>query len=292
MEFTGNMVALVTPFRNGSLDLEAMAALIDRMLSGHISALVPCGTTGESPSLSHSEHDQVVAFVVETVAGKVPVIAGAGSNSTEEAIRLTKAAERAGAQAVLSVNPYYNRPSQAGLISHFAKIADCSSLPVMLYNIPARTGVALSIDSIAELAQHQNIQAIKDATGNVNHITATRERADLAILSGDDSLTLPMMALGASGVVSVLSNLLPRKMSELVRACLENEFAEARNLHERLHPLMQAMSLETNPLPIKTALAIQGRISEEFRLPLCPMGESSRKSLNRVLAPFADELGS
>jgi len=291
MEFTGNMVALVTPFRNGDLDLEAMAALIDRMLAGQISALVPCGTTGESPSLSHAEHDRVVSSVVEAVAGKVPVIAGAGSNSTEEAIRLTKAAERAGAQAVLSVNPYYNRPSQAGLIRHFAKIADCSSLPVVLYNIPARTGVALSIDTIAELGQHPNIRAIKDATGNVTNITPMRERTDLAILSGDDSLTLPMMALGASGVISVTSNLLPREMSKLVQACLENDIQTARNLHDRLHPLMLAMGLETNPLPIKTALAMQGRICEEFRLPLCPMAEGHRETLSRALAPYADELG-
>ena len=291
MEFTGNMVALVTPFRNGSLDLGAMAALIDRMLAGRISALVPCGTTGESPSLSHSEHDRVVASVVETAADKVPVIAGAGSNSTAEAIRLTKAAEQAGAQAVLSVNPYYNRPSQAGLICHFSKIADCSSLPVVLYNIPARTGVTLSIASIVELAQHPNILAIKDATGNVANITPMRERTNLAILSGDDSLTLPMMALGACGVISVLSNLLPRGMSKLVQACLENDIQEARNLHEGLYPLMQAMGLETNPLPIKTALAMQGRISEEFRLPLCPMAEGNRETLSRALAPFAAELG-
>lgn len=291
MEFTGNMVALVTPFRNGDLDLEAMAALIDRMLAGQVSALVPCGTTGESPSLSHAEHDRVVSSVVEAVAGKLPVIAGAGSNSTEEAIRLTKAAERAGAQAVLSVNPYYNRPSQAGLIRHFAKIADCSSLPVVLYNIPARTGVALSIDTIAELGQHPNIRAIKDATGNVTNITPMRERTDLAILSGDDSLTLPMMALGASGVISVTSNLLPREMSKLVQACLENDTQTARNLHDRLHPLMLAMGLETNPLPIKTALAMQGRICEEFRLPLCPMAEGHRETLSRALAPYADELG-
>lgn len=290
MDFTGNMVALVTPFRNGSLDLEAMAGLIDRMLSGDVSALVPCGTTGESPSLSHAEHDRVIAFVAEVAGGKIPIIAGAGSNATDEAIRLTKAAEKAGAQAVLSVNPYYNRPSQAGLIRHFSKVADCSSLPVVLYNIPARTGVSLSIDSIAELAQHPNIQAIKDATGNVNGITATRERTDLAILSGDDSLTLPMMALGACGVISVLSNLLPREMSKLVQASLANDFQIARRLHDKLHPLMMAMGLETNPLPIKTALAMQGRICEEFRLPLCPMAEGNRETLSRALAPYADEL--
>ncbi len=290
MEFTGNMVALVTPFRNGSLDLDAMAGLIDHMLSRSISAVVPCGTTGESPSLSHEEHDQVVAFVTEAVNGRVPVIAGAGSNSTSEAVRLTKAAEKAGATAVLSVNPYYNRPSQSGLFAHFSAVADCSALPVVLYNIPGRTGVALSMDTIAKLAEHPNIQAIKDATGTVENITPTRDCCDLAILSGDDSLTLPMLSLGAVGVVSVLSNLLPEQMSNLVQTARENDLAGARKIHERLFPLMRALGVETNPQPIKTALAIEGRIAEEFRLPLCRMADGNREMLVRALAGYSDEL--
>ncbi len=284
MEFAGNIVAIVTPFRNGAIDRAALAAHVERMLEGGVSGIVPCGTTGESPTLSHDEHDEVVELTLAAVRGRVPVIAGAGSNSTREAIRLTKAAEHAGAQAVLSVNPYYNRPSQEGLVAHFLAIADATSLPVMLYNIPGRTGVELSIDTIARLAKHPNIRAIKEATGNVDQVTRIRATSDLAILSGDDVLTLPMMALGASGVVSVLANVLPRAMTELVAAARSGDFATARERHERLHPLMKALFVETNPVPVKAALAELGWIAPDVRRPLVELQPGSLAQVRAALA--------
>jgi 4-hydroxy-tetrahydrodipicolinate synthase len=284
MEFAGNIVALVTPFRNGAVDREALAAQVERTLAGGVSAVVPCGTTGESPTLSHDEHDEVVELTLAAVRGRVPVIAGAGSNSTREAIRLTKAAEHAGADAVLSVNPYYNRPSQEGLVGHFLAIADATSLPIVLYNIPGRTGVELSIDTITTLARHPRIRAIKEATGNVDLVTQIRAGCDLAVLSGDDVLTLPMLALGASGVISVLSNLLPRDMTELVAAARSGDFATARERHERLHPLMRALFVETNPVPVKAAMAELGWIAADVRRPLAPLRPASLERLRAALA--------
>ncbi len=290
MNFTGNMVALVTPFRNGSVDQKALTDLVDRVLLGGVAGVVPCGTTGESPTLSHEEHDAVVAMTIDAVRGRVPVVAGTGSNCTDEAIRLTRAAGRHGATAVLSVNPYYNRPSQQGLVRHFQAIADASMVPVVLYNIPGRTGVELSIETIATLAKHPNIHAIKEATGNVENVTRIRAVSDLAVLSGDDSLTLPMLALGAQGVISVLSNLLPARMTELVRAGLAGDFDEARALHDHLYPLMKSLFVETNPAPVKAALAHAGWILEELRLPLCPIAAENRQRLVADLEPFLAEI--
>ena len=227
MDFTGNIVALVTPFRNGSLDTGAFIRLIERVIAGGASGIVPCGTTGESPTLAHQEHDEVIQLAVETAARRVPVIAGTGSNSTAEATRLTKAAASAGADAVLSVSPYYNKPTQSGLIAHFQTIAEASDLPVVLYDIPGRCGVRLEMASTVQLAQHPNIQAIKIATGDVEDVSRVRQHTDLAPLSGDDSLTLPMMALGGVGVISVISNLLPRRMTRLVEAALAGGHIEA-----------------------------------------------------------------
>jgi 4-hydroxy-tetrahydrodipicolinate synthase len=290
MEFTGNMVALVTPFRNGSLDRDAFAALIERVIAGGASAVVPCGTTGESPTLSHTEHDEVVRLAVETVDDRVHVIAGAGSNSTSEAVRLTKAAAENGADAVLSVNPYYNKPTQAGMIEHFRHVADASGLPVVLYDIPGRCGVGLDPATLVTLAEHENIRAIKVATGRAEDVSFITANTDLAALSGDDALTLPMMSLGARGVISVISNLLPAHMTRLVHSALEGDFSAARREHDQLLPLMNTMFVESNPAPIKAALARIGLITNELRLPLCPITAASNSRLEKDLAPFLAEL--
>ncbi len=290
MNFSGNMVALVTPFRNGSVDGEAMAGLLDRVLAGGVSAVVPCGTTGESPTLSHSEHDQVVSMVVQETNGRVPVVAGTGSNSTIEAVRLTKAAAKAGADAVLSVCPYYNRPTQDGLFRHFVTVADSTDLPVVLYDIPGRTGVGLALETRKKLGEHPNIAAVKEATGKVENVTLIREQTSLAVLSGDDAMTLPMMALGARGVISVISNLLPGAMTGLVQAASEGRFEQALETHDRLHPLFKALFLETNPIPIKTALGRVGWTEAEIRLPLTPMTPKNEALLGKAMEPFLEEL--
>ena len=290
MEFTGNMVALVTPFRNGAFDQRALAELTNRVIEGGACGVVPCGTTGESPTLSHQEHDQVVASVVEAAGGRVPVVAGTGSNSTAEAIRLTRAAEDSGASAVLSVNPYYNRPTQEGLLRHFLAIAEATRLPVVLYDIPGRSSVTLSLETLVRLAEHPRIQAIKEATGNLDRVTEIRSTTSLSVLSGDDALTLPLLALGGNGVISVTSNLLPRRMTNLVQAALRGDYEAARREHETLHPLMRALFLESNPIPIKAAMGMLGWIDPEVRLPLCPMEAAARAELEAALAPFREEL--
>jgi len=286
VHFSGNYVALVTPFRDGALDFDALRALIERVLGGGVHGVVPCGTTGESPTLSHQEHDQVIAWTVETAAGRVPVIAGTGSNSTAEAVRLTRAAARAGADAVLSVTPYYNRPGQAGIRRHFEAVADASELPVVLYDIPGRCGAGIEMATLELLGQHPNIQAIKEATGNVDRVTRIRAATKLQVLCGDDALTLPMMALGAQGVVSVASNLLPNEAVELVQRILSDDFAGALQVHDRLEPVFRALFVESNPVPVKAALRMRGVMTEEVRQPLVPLSDASRALLQRALAQF------
>jgi 4-hydroxy-tetrahydrodipicolinate synthase len=286
MKFAGNMVALVTPFRNGSVDLPALERLVEEQVRGGVSALVPCGTTGESPTLSHEEHGLVIAEVVRMAAGRTPVVAGTGSNSTEEAVQMTRHAETAGAAASLQVVPYYNRPSQEGLYRHFTQIADATGLPIVLYNIPGRCGVEISLDTMARLAEHPRIVAVKEATGRVETTTGIRTRTGLAVLAGDDALALPILALGGTGVVSVLSNVLPERMTQLVGAILAGDVGTARTAHDELFPLMRALFLDTNPVPVKTALASLGRIHEEFRLPLVPMAARPRAELLAALQKF------
>lgn len=289
MEFEGNLVALVTPFRDGAVDDPALGRMVERVIAGDVAGIVPCGTTGESPTLTHGEHDRVIARVCEFAGGRVPVIAGTGSNSTAEAVRLTKAARVAGASAVLSVTPYYNRPSQEGLYRHFLAVADASDLPVVLYDIPGRTGVALELATIERLAGHPNIRAIKEATGKVENVSRIRGACEIAVLSGDDALILPMLALGARGVVSVLANLLPAKVTELCALAMGERFEAARALHDRLYPLIRALFIDTNPVPIKTALAELGVIGPELRLPLCEMDVARRAELLDALRPFRSE---
>jgi 4-hydroxy-tetrahydrodipicolinate synthase len=283
MDFRGTFPALITPFRDGEIDFSALEAHVERLIAAGVSGLVPCGTTGESPTLTHAEHDLVIERVVGWAKGRVPIIAGTGSNSTAEAISTTQHAAKAGAQAALVVSPYYNKPSQEGLYQHFKAIAECSDLPIMLYNIPGRCGVEISLETTLRLGELPQVQAVKEATGKVNNVTEIVRQSDLQVLSGDDNLTLPMMACGAVGVVSVISNLRPRTLASMVAAAQEGDFAQARELHERLFPLMKAMFLETNPQPIKTAVALEGHCREEFRLPLCTMDPANRATLARLV---------
>ncbi len=283
MEFRGTYVALVTPFKNGLIDFEALSSHVERQISGGVTGLVPCGTTGESPTLNHEEHNLVVEKVVEMAAGRVPVIAGTGSNSTSEAIASTQTAEKAGAQAALVVSPYYNKPTQEGLYRHFKAIAECSSLPVMLYNIPGRCGVEIDLDTTQRLAELENVQCMKEATGSLTNISELKHKTGLAVLSGDDNITLPTLSLGGDGVVSVISNLYPDKMSKLVAAGLAGDFVGALAIHNEIFPAMMGMFLETNPIPVKTALAIKGLLKEEFRAPLCEMAPDNRARLVEIL---------
>lgn len=281
----GVYTAMVTPFAGGEVDYERLRANVAHQIEQGVAGLVPVGTTGESPTLSHDEHRRVVEAVVKAADGRVRVIAGTGSNATSEALELTRHAKEVGADAALSVNPYYNKPTQEGLYRHFHTIADAVDLPLVLYNIPGRTGVALTPETISRLAAHRNIVAIKEATGSIDVSSeiAMTCGEDLVVVSGDDSLTLPIMAVGGRGVISVLSNLVPARIVQLVDAALAGDFNAARERHLALFPLFRAMFLETNPIPIKTAMAAAGYDTGELRLPLCEMAEDNSAALERCL---------
>ncbi len=286
--FSGVYTALVTPFTaEGALDSAALDALVDRQIAGGVAGLVPVGTTGESPTLSTSEHIEVIRRVKERAAGKVQVIAGTGANSTAEALELTQAAKDIGCDGTLQVTPYYNKPSDAGLLQHFMAVADLG-LPVMLYNVPGRAGKELSIDLIVECAAHPNVVAVKEAGGSVDRVSRILARQpDMVVVSGDDPLTLPMMSVGAKGVVSVASNAVPERVVKLVSLALEGDYAGARELHLSSHSLFQTLlALDTNPLAIKTALAIMGQVEESFRLPLCPLDDAKKATLTQVLEEY------
>ncbi len=285
--FRGCFVALVTPFRrDGQVDYERLDALVDFQLAAGTDGIVPCGTTGESATVHPDEQRQIIRRVVERVRGRVPVIAGAGTNSTEEAVALAQEAEAAGADALLSVTPYYNRPTPEGLYQHFRAIAEAVRLPVILYNVPSRTGCNLDVGTVLRLAEIPNIIGIKEASGNLEQIMELlRVRPQgFLVLSGDDAWTLPILALGGDGVISVIANETPREMRELVAAALEGDFERARALHFRLLPLMRGNFLETNPIPVKAALAMMGLIEENYRLPLVPPRAETRERLRRILA--------
>lgn len=286
-EFAGCTVALVTPFRNGEVDYEALRASIDWHISQGTPVLSPVGTTGESPTLSHDEHERVISTVVERAAGRAKVMPGTGSNSTAEAVRLTRFAAKAGANGALLVSPYYNRPTQEGLYAHFARIAESVDLPLVLYNVPARTGRNIEPETVERLAKIPTIVAIKEAAGSLDQVSDILVRTDLTVLSGDDSLTLPMLAVGAEGVVSVVANLVPKDVMALVSAFERGDVAEARRQHGKLFPLCRdLLGLAPNPIPVKTALAILGRGNGELRLPLCPPDERSRTALRRTLSKY------
>lgn len=282
----GTWTALVTPFVEGSLaiDWPALDLLVEEQIAGGVEAVVPCGTTGESPTLTHEEHDAVVARVVAVTRGRVPVVAGTGSNSTAEAVRLTRHAHGAGADGALVVCPYYNRPSPRMLAEHFRAVCSAAPIPVVLYNIPGRTGVNLEPETVAQIRRENgNVAAIKEAAGSVDQVARLRAACDIPILSGDDALTLPMISLGAAGVVSVASNVAPRMVSDAVRAALSGDAKAALAGHEKLHPLYRALFREPNPVPAKCALRLMGRMSQAVRPPLLPALPETEASLRGVL---------
>jgi 4-hydroxy-tetrahydrodipicolinate synthase len=285
--FAGCTVALVTPFKDGLVDEPAVRRMVEWHIAQGTPTLSPVGTTGEAPTLSHDEHERVIAIVIEAAAGRAKIMPGTGSNSTAEAIRLTRFAARSGADGALLVAPYYNRPNQEGLYRHFAAIAECVDLPLVLYNIPARTGRNVEPETIERLATIGPIVAVKEAAGSLDQVSEIRVRTDLTILSGDDSLTLPMLAVGAEGVVSVIGNLIPRDVMALIEAYKGGRVDEASRLHSRLFPLCRdLLGLGPNPIPLKTALALLGRGNGELRLPLCPLDERSNVLLRSGLVRY------
>ena len=284
--FTGTYTALVTPFKGGQLDLPAFESLIKAQIKAGVDGIVPVGTTGESPTLSFEEHVQVIAQAVKVAAKQVKVLAGTGANSTSEAIYLTQAAENAGADGSLQVAPYYNKPTQEGLFQHFRAIAQATKLPIVLYSIPSRCGVEIGVDTVRRLVDAcANVVGIKEAGGNPDRVSQLRSALgpEYDILSGDDSLTLPFMAVGAKGVISVASNIVPEEVAAMVRAFLEGKPDTALKLHARLYALFKDLFIETNPIPVKTALAMLGRMEEEFRLPLVAMSLRNRETLKSTL---------
>jgi 4-hydroxy-tetrahydrodipicolinate synthase len=285
--FAGCTVALVTPFRDGEVDYPALKDLVDWHIAQGTHVLSPVGTTGESPTLSHEEHERVIAVVVERAAGRVKVLPGTGSNATSEAIRLTRFAARAGADGALVVAPYYNKPTQEGMFAHFAKIAESVDLPLVLYNVPGRTGRNVEPETIERLAKCGPVVAVKEASGSLDQVSELLARTDLTILSGDDSLTLPILAVGGEGVVSVVANLVPRDVIALWNSYRNGDLAEARRLHLKLFPLCRdLLGIASNPIPVKTALCMMGRGNGELRLPLCPPDERGRDALRRSLVRY------
>ncbi|MCX6868694.1 MAG: 4-hydroxy-tetrahydrodipicolinate synthase [Verrucomicrobia bacterium] len=290
MRFSGTYTALITPFRDGAIDVRAFQALIERQIAGGVDGIIPCGTTGESPTLDTAEHHEVIRLAVQFAAGRCAVIAGSGANATAEAVELTAAAENLGATGSLQVCPYYNKPSQQGLYLHFKAIAEATHLPIMLYNVPGRSMIDIAPETVARLAADcPNIAAIKEASGSVDRVNQLMQILpdDFAILCGDDPLTLPFIACGAAGLVSVASNLIPDVIARLVRACLNGSFDEALILQKQYYPLMRGlMSLDVNPVPIKTAVSLQGHCTPELRLPLAPLGTSQTAQLTALLESY------
>jgi 4-hydroxy-tetrahydrodipicolinate synthase len=281
--FEGAYTALVTPFnKDGSVDYGKLRALIAMQIEGGMDGIVPVGTTGESPTLDFDEHEKVVEVSVEASRGKLKVIAGTGANSTSEALQLTKHALKAGADGTLQVTPYYNKPNQEGLYRHFSAVADLG-LPVVLYNVPGRSARDIDVATIARLAKHPKVVAVKEAAGSVDRVSQILRACSITVLSGDDSLTLPMMAVGGSGVISVASNIAPRPVADLVHAAQAGQWDKARALHMKYHRLFTDLFLDTNPIPIKAAMAMAGMIEEVYRLPLCETSEAIRKKLAECL---------
>ena len=286
--FKGSIVAIITPFNNGAVDEEKLRELVEFQIVNGTDAIVPCGTTGESSTLDYEEHDRVIEIVVEQVGKRVPVIAGTGSNSTREAIDMTAHAKKLGADGALLVTPYYNKPSQEGLYRHYMAVADAVALPQILYNVPGRTGVNLLPETVARLAEHRNIVAIKEATGSLQQgsevLALCGDKID--VLSGDDFITFPMMACGAKGVISVLANVMPKEVASLVDAFFAGKMEEARQWHLKLLKISNAMFIETNPVPVKTAVALMGKCGDEVRLPLAPMSDGNKATLVAIMKEY------
>ena len=284
--FTGTYTAIVTPFKNGQLDEAALARLVKRQIQGGVEGIVPVGTTGESPTVDLDEHIRIIELCVKFAAGKIKILAGTGANSTSEAIVLTKAAEGVGADGSLQVAPYYNKPTQEGLYQHFKAIANNTKLPIILYSIPGRCGIEIAVPTVKRLATDcKNIVGIKEAGGNADRVSQLRAALGnkFEILSGDDSLTLPFMAVGAQGVISVASNVAPREVSTMVRAYATGDTKKALQIHQKMYPLFKDLFVETNPVPVKAALAILGLIDEEYRLPLVQLSAASRVTLKAAM---------
>ena len=283
--FKGSIVAIVTPFKNGKVDEKALGDLIDWHIGQGTNAIVPCGTTGESATLDYEEHHRVIRFTVKAVNKRVPVIAGTGANSTDETIMITREAKKSGADGALIVAPYYNKPTQEGLYRHYKAVAAAVKIPIVLYNVPGRTAVNILPATVARLAEIKNIVALKEATGDMKQVSEVIRLCGnkIVVLSGDDFTTLPLMALGGKGTISVSANVAPKLVSQMCALWEKGRFDEARKIHYRLEPLNASMFIETNPIPVKTALAFMGKIKEEFRLPLCEMAPANREKLKKVL---------
>lgn len=288
MMFKGSMVALVTPFKNGKIDEKSLKELVEFHIKNGTTALVPCGTTGESATLSYEEHDKVIELVIEYAKKRIPVIAGTGSNSTEEAIALTKHARKAGADASLQVSPYYNRPTQKGLYLHFKAIAEAVDIPIILYNIASRTGVNIEPETFVKLAGVKNIVGVKEASGNLEQMSRIRKLCpkEFLLISGDDALTLPVMAIGGTGIISVVANIIPRDVADMCNAFEKGDINKAQALHYRMLALVKAMFIETNPIPVKTAMGLMKMIDPSMRLPLCEMLPENREKLVKELRDY------
>ena len=284
--FQGSIVALVTPFRGGKVDEAKLKELVEMHVAQGTDGIVPCGTTGESPTLSHDEHRRVVEIVVEAARKRLHVIAGTGSNATSEAIELTTHAKKAGAAGALVVNPYYNKPTQEGLYRHFRAVADAVDIPILAYNIASRTAINLETDTLVRLVKDcPNLVGVKEASGSLDQMTQVILACgpDFSVLSGDDNLTLPLMSVGGRGVISVIANIVPRETAEMTHAALAGDWKLARELHLKLFPLARAAFMETNPIPVKEAMGMMGMLEPEFRLPMCPMGAANRERLRAIL---------
>ncbi len=284
--FTGSIVALVTPFNDGKVDYEKLAELVEYQIENGTDGILPCGTTGESPTLSYDEHERVISTVVQKVNGRIPVIAGTGSNNTEEALKLTRHAKKEGADGALVITPYYNKPTQEGMYRHYKTIADQVDIPIVIYNVPSRTGVSISSDTVVRLSEMKNIVAIKEASGDIDQASQIIGLCDITVLSGDDSLTLPIMSVGGKGVISVVANILPKNVSELVARCLTGIDKGVQEMHKGLFPICKAMFIETNPISVKTAMKLLGRLNGDMRLPLCEMSSENEKKLQNALRNF------
>jgi 4-hydroxy-tetrahydrodipicolinate synthase len=283
--FEGAFVAIVTPFKDGRVDEKALRGLIEYQIAAGVSGIVPCGTTGESATLSHEEHDQVIAIAVEACKGKVPVLAGTGSNSTREAVELTQHAQKAGADGSLQITPYYNKPSQEGLYGHFRSVAAETDLPIILYNVPGRTSINMLPDTVARLSKIKNVVGIKEASGSLQAISEIIDLCadEFSVLSGDDALLWPILAIGGKGVISVTANILPGKVADLCKAAATGDIDRARVLHYELRDINEILFIDTNPVPVKSAVHFMGRIEDEVRPPLAPLSDSHRESLKVVL---------
>ncbi len=284
--FKGSLVALVTPFKNGEVDYKKLKELVEFHITQGTNGVVPCGTTGESATLAIEEHERIIAEVVSMAAGRIPVLAGTGSNNTAEALRLTRHAKKVGASGALLITPYYNKPTPEGLYRHYKLIAEEVDIPIVIYNVPSRTGISILPETVAKLAQIKNIVGIKEASGSIDQVTQILQLCNITVLSGDDSLTLPMMAVGGKGVISVVANVVPADTVALTKYCLEGNYEAARNLHYKLFPLCKGMFIETNPIPVKTALKLLGRINGEMRLPLCEMTKENEHKLAGILKSY------